>query len=52
MNYKIKIEVNDKIVPLNPYVTKLTTKLVLSIVESLKGIDEEIDTINVKLKSS
>ncbi|NPD87872.1 MAG: hypothetical protein HGN29_04065 [Asgard group archaeon] len=45
---KVEIRVNDNQVPLNQYVTTLVSKLVLAIVDSLKGIEEEdIENVNI-----
>ncbi len=38
---KVEIKVNDNQVPLNKYVNTLVSKLVLAIVDSLKGIDDK-----------
>jgi len=38
---KVEIKVNDSQVPLNQFVTTIVSKLVIAIVDSLKGIEEE-----------
>ncbi|MHA1222128.1 MAG: hypothetical protein ACTSP3_02470 [Candidatus Heimdallarchaeaceae archaeon] len=50
MEKKVKLQVNGKKIPLNSYLTNLTAKLVLSIVQSLKGIDDEIKEISLEIK--
>ena len=45
-----KIIVNGEEVPLNPFVTRITSKLVLAIVESLKGLEENIKEVQIKVK--
>ena len=47
---KVEIEINDKQVPLNQFVTTITSKLVMAIVDSLKGIEEEdVRDVNIKV---
>jgi hypothetical protein len=47
---KVEIKVNDKHVPLNQFVTTITSKLVLAIVDSLKGHEEEnIENVNITI---
>lgn len=50
MTTKTEIKVNNKRVPLNPFVNKLTAKLILAIAESLKGLEEDIKEIQVNVK--
>jgi hypothetical protein len=50
MKDKTEIIVNGKKVPLNPFVTKITSKLVLAIVESLKGLEENIKEVQINVK--
>jgi hypothetical protein len=38
---KVEIKVNDNQIPLNQFVTTIVSKLVIAIVDSLKGFDEE-----------
>ncbi len=45
-----KIKVNGKEVPLNPFVIKITSKLVLAVVESLKGLEEDINEVQINVK--
>lgn len=47
---KVQIKVNEKNVPLNQFISNITAKIVLSIVESLKGINDDIRTIQVDIK--
>ena len=49
---KVQIKVNEKDVPLNQFISNITSKIVLSIVESLKGITDDIGTIQVDIKFS
>lgn len=49
---KVQIKVNEKEVPLNQFISNITSKIVLSIVESLKGINDDIRTIQVDIKFS
>ena len=50
MAKKVKIFVNENEVPLNQFVTTITEKLVLAIVDSLKGINEEIKDVKIEVK--
>ncbi len=50
MAKEVKIFVNEKDVPLNQFVTSITEKLVLAIVDSLKGIEEEVKDVKIKVK--
>ncbi|MHA1667527.1 MAG: hypothetical protein ACTSX6_00855 [Candidatus Heimdallarchaeaceae archaeon] len=50
MKKKVKLQVNGKKIPLNSYLTNLTAKLILSIVQSLKGMDDEIKEISLEIK--
>ena len=45
---KVEIKVNNNQIPLNQYVNTLVSKLVLAIVDSLKGIeDKNIENVNI-----
>ncbi len=47
---KVEIKVNEKQVPLNQFVTTITSKLVMAIVDSLKGIEEkDVKDISIKI---
>jgi hypothetical protein len=46
-----EIEINGKQVPLNRFVTVITSKLVMAIVGSLKGIEEnDVKEVNIKIQ--
>ena len=45
---QVEIKVNNKQVPLNQYVNTLVSKLVIAIVDSLKGIEgKKIENVNI-----
>ena len=47
---KVEIEINEKQVPLNRFVTTITSKLVMAIVDSLKGIEEkDVKDVSIKI---
>ena len=50
MTDKVKIIVNEEEVPLNRFVISITEKLVLAIVDSLKGLDKEIKNVKIEVE--
>lgn len=47
---KVEIKINNNKVPLNQFVNTIVSKLVLAIVDSLKGIeDKDIENVNIKV---
>ncbi|MCG3225627.1 MAG: hypothetical protein H7645_01805 [Candidatus Heimdallarchaeota archaeon] len=47
---KVEIKVNNNKIPLNQFVNTIVSKLILAIVDSLKGIeDKDIENVNITL---
>lgn len=50
MSNIIEVKVNDKKIPLNRFLKKLITRLVLAVVSSLKEVDEEaIERVDISV---
>ncbi|MHA1684815.1 MAG: hypothetical protein ACTSYD_00255 [Candidatus Heimdallarchaeaceae archaeon] len=50
MTRAIEVKVNGKKVPLNRFLKKLITRLVLAVVSSLKEVDEQvIETVDISV---
>jgi hypothetical protein len=47
---KVEIQVNNNQVPLNQFVNTIVSKLVLAIVDSLKGLEgKDVENVNIKV---
>lgn len=51
MGNNIKLNVNDKVVSLNPFVKKIFTKVILSLIESLDKLPDKIDKIEISINN-
>ncbi len=49
MGKNIKLNINDKGVPLNPFVKKLFTKVISSLIESLDKLPDKINKIEISI---
>jgi len=47
----VKLEINGENVPLNQYVSKVFKKVNLAIIETLKGIEGEIESITLRIEN-
>jgi len=49
MMASIKLQVNDKQIPLNPIMSKVLNNIILGFIDVLKGIPEEKQLIKVEI---
>ena len=49
MENKINLEVNDQVIALNPFVTKIITNILLGAVQALDKIPQPVKNITVSL---
>ena len=50
--YKVNLKINDRKIPIKPYVEEVFYKVIYALVDTLKKPDEEINLIDIKIQTS